>query len=256
LVSRFVAFVALASLGACRPSLDLGDWTCSEDGEMRAIPAETAPIGSSWSSGFESGLCDYTEHAGFCYALDGASYEVTSSQFHSGKFAAAFKVKVDGSNESQARCVRQGALPVDAYYGAWYYLPEAATTADNWNLFHFRAGNQLPTAHGTIDVSLVNSRGALRLAVFGLNHAEIGDSATAPEVPIRSWFHVQLRMKRADGANGAVALYQNGDPVLDVDGVTTDDSPVGQWLVGNLANDLAPADFTLYVDDVSISDTL
>jgi hypothetical protein len=245
-----------SGLAACRPDLDIGGWTCSADGSASPPHEETAAVDVPWQTGFENKFCDYTELGGFCYELDAASYEIVTSPHHDGHYAAAFKVSTDGTVESQARCVRQGVLPTAAYYGAWYYVPEVATGGSNWNLFHFRGGTALGATRGALDVSLVNTNGVLQLGVFGTNHRPLSDPTDSPPLPIGEWFHVQLYVKRGGGTEGEVRLYLGGQQVFELSDVTTDDSPLGQWFLGNLATDLTPSDVTLYVDDVSISATL
>lgn len=246
----------LGALNACQPQLDIGAWTCSADGTPSEIPDRTAPVTAPWSSGFENRFCDYTELAGFCYTDATSTNEIVTSPVHSGRYAAAFTVQSDAGGGSQTRCVRQGELPTAAYYGAWYYIPEPSTPGLNWNLFHFRSSENLSATRGILDVSLVAEDEELRLAVFGMGHEPIGESASAPSVPIGSWFHVQLYLKRATDMTGEVALYQDGQQVFDVTSVRTDDSTLGQWYVGNLADDLSPSASTVYVDDVTISSTL
>jgi hypothetical protein len=245
---------------ACHPQLDIGERTCSADDTSgrpsRAIVDRDAPVAAPWSSGFENGYCDYTELAGFCYTDPSASREIVTSPVHSGRYAAAFTVQAGADGGSGTRCVRQGELPTAAYYGAWYFIAESATPTINWNLFHFRSGENLSNTHGVLDVSLVQSEQGLELAVFGVSHTSIGESIDPPPVPIGSWFHVQLYLKRAADMTGEVSLYQDGQQLFDVTGLRTDDSTLGQWYVGNLATDLSPPVSTVYVDDVTLSSTL
>ncbi|HEX6242688.1 MAG TPA: heparin lyase I family protein, partial [Polyangiales bacterium] len=74
-------------------------------------------------------------------------------------------------------------------------------------------------------------------------------------VPINTWFQLEFHLKRAADASGEVALYQDGQRLIEEKNLITDDSSWGQWYVGNFATALTPADFTLYVDDVTISAT-
>ena len=67
---------------------------------------------------------------------------------------------------------------------------------------------------------------------------------------------MQFYLVRAADPTGEVALYQDGELLLDQTNILTDDSSVGQWYVGNLATGLTPSESTLYVDDVSIRATL
>jgi hypothetical protein len=59
-------------------------------------------------------------------------------------------------------------------------------------------------------------------------------------------------LKRAADATGEVALYQDGELLIQATDLITDDSSWGQWYVGNLAQGLTPPDSTLYVDDVTL----
>ncbi len=255
--ARFgLALAMLGALAACQPQLDVGEWTCSEDGTPSLVPEPTAPVTTPWSSGFENRFCDYTELAGFCYSDAGATPLLVSSPVHSGRYAAAFTVQSDAAGVSQTRCVRQGTLPAAAYYGAWYYIPEPTTTTGNWNLFHFRTGEGPFRTRGMLDVSLITAGPGLKLAVYGLNYVRLGESGTSLPVPFGTWFQVQLFVKRAADMTGEVALYQDGQEIFDVRNLVTDDSTFGQWYVGNLADALTPSASTLYVDDVTISSTL
>jgi hypothetical protein len=71
-------------------------------------------------------------------------------------------------------------------------------------------------------------------------------------VPIGDWFHVEFRWRRAAAPDGRITVFQDGIPVLDLTEIDASGFDYGQWYVGNLADDLAPASSTLYIDDVSI----
>ena len=137
--------------------------------------------------------------------------------------------------------------------GIW----QAMNTA-NWNLFHFRTGapGALPAdLHGIWDVSLANSAdGSLHLRVLGLDRV-IRTPDPAPPIPIGAWFHIQFRLKRAADDTGAIALYQDGEPLIEEAPPVTDDGEFGEWYVGNLATGLTPPNSTIYVDDVTITAT-
>lgn len=213
-------------------------------------------IAIPWSTGFEDRFCDYTAPIGYCTAP--VQYEIVSSPVKDGHYAAAFSVEaVDGGTLQQSRCVRQGILPVQAYYGAWYYLPATATNAHLWNLFHFR-GAASPTATpnaGTLDVSLVNGTAGALFMVLHVFNNNLNQTAPTP-IPIGQWFHIEAYLKRSTDATGEAALYQDGMRVADFANVIVDDTNWGEWFVGNLADGLTPPDSTLYVDDITIAATL
>lgn len=216
-------------------------------------PDKMGPISLPWSAGFEQGFCDYTQLSGFCYAAPAASYTTVTEPVHSGRYAAAFNIVSDGAVDGhQTRCVRQGMMPTEAYYGAWYFVPARATNTDLWNLLHFQGGDA-SMQHGLWDVSLINGAGgALELVVYDFLNGRARRAATPRPVPLGVWFHLEFYLKRAADNTGAFTLYQDGEPLIAASGLKTDDTRWGQWYVGNLANGLTPPSSTLYVDDVSI----
>ncbi len=257
---KMIVATAVVGLGACKQPLVVGEYKCPVGNfEGGSPPISTDPISLPWATGFENQLdCDYREVAGYCYSFPPSSYRVVTSPVHSGQFAAEFTVLTgtDAGSSPQGRCVRQGVLPAEAYYGAWYYILASATNTGNWNLFHFQGGNADTTSeHFLWDVSLVNGpTGELNLRLYDdLHQKTIGDG---PSIPIAEWVHIVFYLKRAKDNNGEVALFQNEVRVLDLTDVVSDDTDWGQWYVGNLASALQPAQSTVYVDDVTIRATL
>jgi hypothetical protein len=251
---------AACGLSACRPNVSIGARTCSEDGSEDAALDESVdaspPLTPDWSTGFENRFCDYRLPGGYCYPDAAGGFQVVSSPHHLGQHAAAFTVTSGDMIAYQARCVRQGPLPTSAYYGAWYYVPALVTVSDQWNLIHFNGGTDWDHIDKLMDVSLVNAKGGLQLAVFGPpNHARIGNSTAAPTIPIGAWFRIQLYVEATTGTRGNVRLYQDNSQIFDASNVVIGDWIVGQWYVGNWASGLVPPTSTVYVDDVSISAT-
>jgi hypothetical protein len=275
--SSFVAFVrgaalsaaAVASLpllGGCAPKVSAGAWQCpsdggAADGGASDGAAPTDPVTIPWSTGFEDGFCDYTKVAGSCYGDE--PYVLSTEQHHlAGHYAAEFNL-IGSNRNPQTRCIREGVFPESAYYGAWYYLPEALEAADLWNLFHF-TGRDDPNAmfQPLWDVTLDNKTtqpGEWELIVFdNLAPPNTGRYAN-PEhkpVPIRKWFHIELFVKRAADSTGEIALYQDGVLLLNKTNLKSNLSKWCQWYVGDLASNAKPVDSFLYVDDVSIRATL
>jgi hypothetical protein len=260
-----VLVLAASCCFACQPTVNVGQWTCpastanasttdASTTDASSMPSADDPITLPWSTGFENRFCDYAQPSGFCTMP--VQYSLVTSPVKSGHFAMAFDVVgEDGGAFQQSRCVRQGVLPVEAYYGAWYYIPATATNHHLWNLIHFQGMN----SPGSWDVSLVNAAdGALNLRV--LNFLWTGPPADhlldGPPVPIGSWFHIEFYLRRAKDATGEAALYQDGVRVIDFANVITEDTDFSQWYVGNLADALSPPASTLYVDDVTIASTL
>ena len=245
----------LIALAACEPTLNVGEWTCSDGPSDASSPDPSEPVEMPWSTGFEDRFCGYRRAGGFCYSERDASYEVVTSPVRSGRYAAAFRVVSGDMDAYQTRCVRQGVLPEAAYYGVWYFVPALAANSALWNLIHFQGGSP-SGAHGLWDVSLVTrADGELEAVVFDFLNSRTHRAENSRPIPIGEWFHFEFYLKRAADRTGEVALYQDGELLISVTGTITDDSEWGQWYVGNLATGLSPADSTLYVDDVTIRET-
>jgi len=107
--------------------------------------------------------------------------------------------------------------------------------------------------HGLWDVSLARrADGSFHVYAYDFLRTQTRDETSGVPVPIGGWFQLEVYLKRATDATGQFDVYQDGELVLSVKGLETDDSDFGQWYVGNLADSLTPAESTLYVDDVSI----
>ena len=243
--------------------MNIGQWTCPASTANAtapdAGPADAGadnPITIPWSTGFENRFCDFTLPSGFC--TQPVQYTIVTSPVRSGHFAAAFSVDAEDGGAAQSRCARQGVLPPEAYYGAWYYIPTTVTNSQLWNLFHFLSSDR---QDGTWDVSLSDNSdgGPVDLLVLNFlwpNNPPAPHLLSGPPVPIGSWFHLEFYFKRAKDTTGETALYLDGTRVIDFPNVITDTGDSGQWYVGNLATGLVPPESTLYVDDITIASTL
>ena len=242
------------------------------------MPLPTDPVVLPWSTGFEEGFCDYTRFTGYCYG--DRPYVLVTEPHHSGRFAAEFTAidtEADAGAgptgpterpENQTRCVRQGVLPESAYYGAWYFIAEPLKKRNRdglWNLFHFQGLDNPDRGLALWDVTLVEGQqdGDWELVVYdplGPLNNNTYRSADHRRVPIGSWFHIELFLKRAADATGEIRLYQASDGqdsvlLFEKTGLRSDLSKYTQWYVGDWAGDVTPDTSRLYVDDVSIRAT-
>lgn len=262
-LARAQAGLAIACLAlACEPTVVIG--TCSQPADSggggdagASASANDGVVAVPWSTGFEDGMCGYVAEHGYCYARHDATFQIVRSPVHSGKYAAAFTVNgnADATTEerSQTRCVRQGAMPKSAYYGAWYYVPAVQASDGNWNLFHFLGGVSETDSKPLWDISLANDAdGALQLSVLNFLRGTHPPISGVPPIPIGSWFQIEIFLRRSAQSNGEVTVYQDGVVALHQTNLMTDDTEWGQWYVGNYARKLVPSLSTVYVDDVTI----
>jgi hypothetical protein len=247
-------------VAACEPTVVVGSWPCEQAlwDEVDGVAASPDPFAVPWSTDFESGFCGWKPPSGYCYSQDAASYGLVTSPVHSGHFAARFTVSTDpNAPGTQTRCLQNGIMPRSAYYGAWYFIPEDRDNKSAWNLFHFTGGTGPGTTLDPLwDLSLAHdaARG-LHLMVQGAVEGSAGlYDTTGGGLPIGEWVHLQVYLKRAADATGQLKVLQDGEEIFSFDGIT-DASEWGQWYVGNWATDIEPSESTVYVDDVSITET-
>lgn len=248
-------------LVGCEPPLEVGAWRCRAaplfvppDGSP-IIAGKDLPVTPGWSTSFEDGFCGYSDATGFCYSDPDATHRVVEFPARTGRRAAAFDITTEGAKTgAQTRCVREGLLPDEAVYGAWFYIPAGTTSNGNWNLMHFRGGNDTGL-RGIWDVSVATTdSGALRPFLRGFSSMGALDAPEGVTLPTDEWFGLQFQFRRDATPGGYVALYLNGRLIIERADIITDDSSWGQWYVGNLADDLDPPQSTIYVDDVSIGE--
>jgi hypothetical protein len=264
-VSTFGCAVLLAAaLLRCEPELVVGTLDLTENCDPGATPDgmlnDTGilpdPVATPWETSFEDGVCSFAETQGYCYSDEASEYRLVGSPVRSGTVALAFEIapSVPQDGNLQARCVQQGALPNAASYRASFFLPSTVDSADNWNLFHFD-GRSPSDPHGLWDVSITReTSGALRLFVWDFLRGMMRPMPDLPDLPIGSWFEVEVVWERSTDRDGRFEVYLDGESGLELNGLITDDTELGQWYVGNLATSLSPLPYTLYVDDIAISD--
>jgi hypothetical protein len=274
-IGNALGIALLLVTGCSEPDVLVGAIECSRPGGGQ-VPSPR-PNFAQWSTGFESGFCDYTSRwGGYCYTASAAamgeggaggegagggsnepaSFEIVTSPVRSGRRSAAFTVRTELGGR-QSRCFVDGELPTDARYGAWFYLPsDVESVGVNWNLFHFLGDRPNTDDDGLWDVSLqTTDTEPLHLYVrdFLEGAAVVKVGTERVPVPIATWFHVEFRWRRATDETGTVALYQDGQLLWTETNRITDHAERSQWYVGNLADLMLPPEAsTLYVDDVTI----
>ncbi|HET9930964.1 MAG TPA: hypothetical protein VFQ35_09765 [Polyangiaceae bacterium] len=252
--------MAACLLFACEPDLNVGSWKCPwpsripDGGDSVGLTPYTGPVRVPWSTSFETDMCDYDREQGFCYASPNSSFGFIDAPAHSGRRAMAFSVSLGSTAFEQARCVREGAMPVHGMYTAWFLLPSNVTNSGTWSLVHFRGGDSDGTnltALWDVDVSNNADNGSSYLYVYDQRRWL---SITPPEkvpVPTGKWFKLDVRWRQAADESAEIELLQDGRSVLVIEGAS-DSFKWRQWYVGNWANSLSPRSNIVYVDDVAI----
>jgi len=232
-------FSALATT-ACAPRLDLGSnllWVARhEAGDLAEWTADGK--GGSSADAPDTSIAVSTEHA------------------HSGNHAVKLSNAAVSSYE-EVRLWRTDQFPQAAYYSAWYYLPRAYQTTDDWTIMQLRA--PVPGDPTTISLLLdVDLRslpdGDLILSVY--DHRPQYLRAATPDpaipVPVGDWFQVQAYLDDSSGADGRFALWLNGQLLYDLPRAFNLSGTV-YFSVCSVSQALSPTDSAIYVDDASVS---
>jgi hypothetical protein len=160
--------------------------------------------------------------------------------------------------------VRSGNLPNQAYYSAWYYLPQSVAVGFYWVIMKFRYRTVIddPTTEGELfDVNLTSpSSGVMSLRLY--DHQSSGTQPAGdqplkvpnPPVAVNAWFQIEAFYRAASDSTGQLTLWLNGQEILDLPGAT---GPAGwvAWDVVSVAESLTPEPAIIYVDDCAISKT-
>jgi hypothetical protein len=219
-----------------------------------------------WTARFESGALDeWTRVAGGGVVTSPSSGEVVASpeRAHGGAFSARMTMMTPASPPAALSVLRrEGDLPDEAYYSAWFYLTEDASVTDArplqyWAVMRFRGRSDIAnpdTVFDFLDVALRKSpSGGLILRVF--DYDQFADAPMVipdPPVLVGRWFHVEALHKNAPGAARHVVLWLDGSLVVDIPFTAGDPGWVG-WSVGEMGLDLVPPTVTVFVDDCAIS---
>jgi hypothetical protein len=217
-----------------------------------------------WSSRFEGGNFAEWSPVPFGFGNSGETapntIEVSNERTHLGSSYAA-KMTVSGTATNTqgigASLVQNGGLPTQAYYSAWYYLPQSVTVGYYWVIMKFRAalGNP-PTQAELFDVNFTSpSAGKMSLRVYDHRNGDLPLSVPQPpDVPVNTWFQLEAFYRDASDSTGRFTLWLNGQPILDWQGATGLTSWVA-WDVVSVGEALFPEPAILYVDDCAVSRT-
>ena len=240
--------VLLLSLSACAPLLLT--LRSGVGGDVR------------WSAGHESGDLSEWRPGGkeAVFNTGTGRVDVSDAYARTGRYSLKLSVE-DSAQQTQAARIFQNTVfeasdtPQSAYFSAWFYFPEHVQTRANWwNVLQFKTR----TEKRNDPTFVLNVNGPEEgMMTFCLFSTLIRQSYTQSEplaLPLNEWVHVEVKYTASPFKNGAVVVWQNGEEILNVQGVQTNyaDAKV-DFSINNYGADLNP-DPTIYVDDVAISD--
>ena len=150
-------------LAGCTPPLDLGsDVIWSTDFESGDLSDWSAPPGTGGVYLADAGPSD-------------AAFEVSDAQAHSGQFSGRF-TSVAGAQPTSRYPPGGGGLyknavfPAQAYYSAWYYIPQSYRTLSDWTILKI----MVPGVPQTSDAAATDSGDSVADATLDAPSGEAG----------------------------------------------------------------------------------
>lgn len=176
-------------------------------------------------------------------------------------------------------------LPSDAYYSAWFYVPEHVDLepAHAWNIFQWkqtcqRNGSTTRCFLEGINLVDLGDRYGFRLRSrtdsagrWDMDNYVILARNENVNVSAGKWFHLECRRTYSTGFDGRVSCWANGELLWDVPGIRTEHEGIHgdvtwewdvqvagwrrEWTVNNynVGNQPTPSTHTVYIDDAAIA---
>jgi hypothetical protein len=232
----------VAALGgvACGP-IELGQdprvlwWTDHESADT-----------STWTS----------DGQGYVWTDQGGALGVTSAYRRSGHFALQATVASPGTDIQSAGTVsRIWEDPADAFYSAWFFIPQPITTTSYWVLFKFRSRSPQSEV-GDVDLWDVDvttsTSGQMVFQLYGHTLAEQPGPSTLG-VPLGRWFQIEAFLAPRTDATGELTVWVDGTRLHQVAQLATVPSPYLEWSVGGITETIEPIGARVAIDDAAIT---
>jgi hypothetical protein len=212
-----------------------------------------------WWTDHETG--DFTEwdQGGYHWSAEGGSTKIAElpSPTRSGRFSFESQVTSASTGvQSGAQAFRSGGLPSQAYYSAWFYLPQVITSATYLVVFKFRSRQDPADNSTTVNAWDVNvapdGSGAMFLVLYEHSGANQWEDRTL-NVPVRQWFQIEAFLRAANDSSGQITVWCNGTQLFDIAGRATTASSFVEWSVGGVTEVIDPDPTTLFIDDAAVS---
>ena len=244
--SRLAAFrvvLLLSLVGGCAQEMDVGSdvlWSARFEGDSFA----------EWTSVAGGGV-DFTATQN--------TMEVSSERAHEGSYSAKLTVYApQAGTQGRDNFGREGNLPNEAYYSAWYYLPRSVAVGTYWVIMKFRMRSVVddPASEGELfDLNLKTlSSGEMSLRMYDWQNGggDLPLDVVDPVVSVGAWFQIEVFYRVASDNTGRFTLWLDGQQILDMRG-PTGPTPWTAWDVGSIAAVLNPDTATIFVDDCAVS---
>jgi hypothetical protein len=225
-----------------------------------APPASTTNV--IWSADSETGNLDQWTVGQYGEAdFNSGSGTVTASTdvAHSGKTSLKMAINDARGTSQAARIFRWNdpegnSLPESAYYSVWYYFPRKYRPAEWWNVMQFKSRTSRDSVDPMWVLNIGNRpNGNMYFYLWDAMHKRSYDAATALDLPVGQWTHIEIYFRRSTGPSGQITIWQDGTKLFDLDRIQTTTADNQQWSLSNYTDNITPSNPVIYADDAVIS---
>lgn len=191
-----------------------------------------------------------------------SNIQISDDVAHSGKYS--LKLSLTGAENGQKQGARifrrwldgnnQMPLPEEAYYSAWYYIPQNYEISRWWNIFQFKSRGASSEPMFSFNVGNLDN-GEMYLYVWDKANGKAHRQENPLILPIAKWFHLEAFVQARSTQSGQLVIWQDGIKIIDAVNIRTlrGEGDRLHWSVNNYTDDIVPSDPVIYVDDCAIS---
>lgn len=194
----------------------------------------------------------------FADPADATNVRVSDARARSGRYALSITRPPSGV-EGGPVIGHAAGLPKEAYYAAWFYLPDDYPVKTYWAIMELRSiglADSPDALQEGIDIRLRKLPGGqFTLYVFAHDGAFLQPPLVDPPalVPVGQWFHVETFFRLAPDASGALQVWLDGRLVYDLPSRATGPGQRPWFGVSSVSADDGTTSLNLFADDVTIS---
>ncbi|MBC8133144.1 MAG: hypothetical protein H7X95_09200 [Deltaproteobacteria bacterium] len=226
---------------------------------------DTLFVGSDvlWAARHEVGdLSEWMTVAGGAFKVSAPNtIDVSNAHAHTGRLSARMTITTAMNDvQATATLLRAGGLPVEAYYSAWYFLPQPVSVGTFWVIMKFRmrsVADDPGTAGELYDLDLTNLPGGeMSLRLYDHRRGQnVMLTAPDPVVPIARWFHVEAFYRNRQDDTGQLTWWVDDRLLVDIAGQPMAPNAWVGWEASSVAQNLTPNTALRFVVDAAVSRT-
>jgi hypothetical protein len=208
-----------------------------------------------WSAGMENG--NMSE-----WSLNGCGGEFNSGVSHSeastdvalsGSYSAKMSIGTPSAPESGVRLFRwcESQRNQELYYSAWYFFPQHYVAPNWWSIMQWKS--KTSSRNDPFFMLDIGNRSDGTMYPYLYDWQRRRSYGGAASIPVGRWFQVEAFYRCAADNTGRVTIWQDGQLVFDVSGLSTRYSDGDcEWAVINYSDRVDPDPTIIYADDAAI----